>query len=435
MLTSKDITIEQIKERIKTTLLEKKNKLSSEISDGNRGFVSTPSRSHRILKESIIKKFINYGLRHKKIIKKIPILGSISKKLYHSLLYGSLQNDNPQSSTQEKKNFKSTIKKIPVVGYLIWWIYMVLKAPLKIRELYSEVNGLKNRDEALESKIRELYSEVNGLKNRDEALESKIRELYSEVNGLKNRDEALESKIRELYSEVNGLKNRDEALESKISELYSEVNGLKNRDESYKRLGTDWAEFYSKEITKEDMEGNINHHRYFIDLIFDWANKRSDHHTLKLLEIGLGTATMSIYLSKRSFEVVGLDLDPLIVAKAIETNNKLGGHAKFIAMDAFDLPKFFKENTFDIAFSQGTMEHFDNDALKKILEAQLAVAKHVIFSVPSVNWPREDFGNERKMTVEEWEKLLKDFRLMVNHISYYQEGDLHIAVVVSNQEK
>ncbi len=373
MLTSKDITIEQIKERIKSTLLEKKNKLSSESSDGNRGFVSTPSRSHRILKESIKKKFINYGLRHKNIIKKIPLLGSISKKLYRSLLYSSLHNnDNPQLSTQEKKSFKSIIKNIPVLGALIWWVYMVIKAPFKISGLYSEVNGLRNRDES---------------------------------------------------------------LESKISGLYSEVNGLRNRDESDKRLGTDWAKFYSKEITKEDMEGNINHHRYFIELIFDWANKRSDQHTPKLLEIGLGTATMSIYLSKRSFEVVGLDLDPLITAKAIETNNKLGGHAKFIAMDAFDLPKFFKENTFDIAFSQGTMEHFDNDALKKILEAQLAVAMYVIFSVPSVNWPQEDFGNERKMTVEEWEKLLKHFGLKIEHISYYQEGDLHIAAVITSGDK
>lgn len=353
MSTRQDITIEQIKEKIRRSLIEKRDiggRLELEENKnlyGNKDFISSS-----LSLKSLRGKFINYGLRQKNIIKKIPILDSISKKLYHSLSYGFLQNDNPQPSTQEKKNFKSTIKKIPIVGYLIWFIYMVLKSPLK------------------------------------------------------------------------------------ISELYSELIGLKNRDESDKRLGTNWPKFYSKEITKEDMEGNINHHRYFIDLIVDWANRCSDHHIPKLLEVGVGTtATMSIYLSKRSFEVVGLDLDPLRVAKAIETNNKLGGYGKFIAMDAFDLPKFFKENTFDIAFSQGTMEHFNNDELEKILNAQLAVAKYAIFSVPSVNWPQKDFGNERKMTAEEWERMLKYFGLKIEYISYYQEGDLHIAAVITSGDK
>ena len=374
MSTRQDITIEQIKEKIRRSLIEKRDiggRLELEENKnlyGNKDFISS-SLSLKSLKG----KFINYGLRQKNIIKKIPILDSISKKLYHSLSCGFLQNDNPQPSTQEKKNFKSTIKKIPIVGYLIWCIYMVLKSPLKISELYSELIGLINRDVA---------------------------------------------------------------LESRISELYSELIGLKNRDESDKRLGTNWPKFYSKEITKEDMEGNINHHRYFIDLIVDWANRCSDHHIPKLLEVGVGTtATMSIYLSKRSFEVVGLDLDPLRVAKAIETNNKLGGYVKFIAMDAFDLPKFFKENTFDIAFSQGTMEHFNNDELEKILNAQLAVAKYAIFSVPSVNWPQKDFGNERKMTAEEWERMLKYFGIKIEYISYYQEGDLHIAAVITSGDK
>jgi cyclopropane fatty-acyl-phospholipid synthase-like methyltransferase len=155
----------------------------------------------------------------------------------------------------------------------------------------------------------------------------------------------------------------------------------------------------------------------------------------RLLEIGVGTATMSIYLSKSYFEVIGLDSDPIIVAKAIETNKKLGGYAKFITMDAFNIQTFFKEKSFDIAFSQGTMEHFNNEKLKKILEAQLHVAKYVVFSVPSINWPTEDFGNERRMTVEGWKTLLQDFGFRIEHLSYYQEGDLHIAIVLSCSDK
>lgn len=236
-------------------------------------------------------------------------------------------------------------------------------------------------------------------------------------------------KICQLFANVSELTKRDAALETKMSRLLTEVKGIGKGSEI---LSADWLKFYSREVTKEYMVENIEHHRYFIDLISDWANRVSSNHTPRLVEIGLGTATMSIFLSKRYSEVIGIDIDPLIVAKAMETNNRLGGHAKFIAMDAFDFQKLFRENTFDIAISQGTMEHFDNDALGKMLKAQLAVSKLVIFSVPSVNWPQEDFGNERKMTIEEWEKLLKDFGVKIEHISYYHKDDLHIAAVITS---
>jgi hypothetical protein len=34
------------------------------------------------------------------------------------------------------------------------------------------------------------------------------------------------------------------------------------------------------------------------------------------------------------------------------------------------------------------------------------------------------------MSVNEWEMLLKSFGYTVEHISYYQEGDWHIACVI-----
>ena len=209
------------------------------------------------------------------------------------------------------------------------------------------------------------------------------------------------------------------------------LEGHNVRIESLGPPEADWAKFYSKKITKEDMVANIEHHRSFIDMICDLAHKASGGGVPKLIEIGLGTATMSIYLSKRPYEVTGLDLDPRIVVKAIETNKALGGYAKFITMDAFDMPRYFREDSFDIAFSQGTMEHFDNEELERMLKAQLTVAKYVAFSVPSVNWPQEDFGNERKLAVEEWETMLKKSGFAVKHLSYYQTGDLHVAAVIS----
>jgi SAM-dependent methyltransferase len=130
---------------------------------------------------------------------------------------------------------------------------------------------------------------------------------------------------------------------------------------------------------------------------------------------------------------VGIDNEQFIVRKAIEVNKRLGGYAKFILMDAFDLD-LFKDECFDIAFSQGTMEHFDNDQIINLLKKQVKVARYVLFSVPSVNWPKREFGNERKMTIEEWKVLLKDSGMRILHLDYYQDKS-QIACVLEDASR
>jgi chaperonin cofactor prefoldin len=335
------------------------------------------------------------------------------------------------------------IKKVPLASTIFFWLYRLLRLPSRFHQLsqhfkvvLSEVGGLQAQESSHSSAIEGLQSQFNSLSSFIKTLQSQNSSIFLTIRELKDREsslsaaaETLQSQNSSIFAAIREVEAQERSRSSVIEGLQSQLASLSSA--GGKRISSDWAKFYSREITNEDMAKNVEHHRYFIDLVSEWANKASNTRIPKILEIGIGTATMSIYLSKRYFEVVGLDLDPLIVAKAIETNNKLGGHAKFVAMDAFDLSKFFKENAFDIAFSQGTLEHFDNEKLKQILEAQLPIAKCVILSVPSVNWQQEDFGDERKMTVEEWKKLLNDFELKIEHISYYQEGDLHIAIVIS----
>jgi len=213
-------------------------------------------------------------------------------------------------------------------------------------------------------------------------------------------------------------------------------DAILERDEEHlnydKNLDNKWRELYKLNISEDLLKNNIDHHNYIIDLISKYAIQLSQNSIPRLAEVGIGTATMSIHFSKIFYDVLGIDIDPIIVSRAMDANKRLGGYAKFICLDAFDLQKFFKERLFDVAFSQGTMEHFDNDNIKKIIDAQLHIAKCVIFSVPSINYPYSEFGNERKMNISEWEVLLKSFGYTVEHIAYYQEGDWHIAVVISS---
>lgn len=191
---------------------------------------------------------------------------------------------------------------------------------------------------------------------------------------------------------------------------------------------TNWENYYDYEIQRTDLEENINHHKEFITLIIKYARKSAQEKIPRLMEVGIGTATMSIYFSELSFEVIGIDNDISIIHKAIKTNEKLGGYAKFILMDIFDL-KIIKSGYFDVTFSQGTMEHFNNEMIYETIEKQLGVSSFVIFSVPSKYYPKREFGNERKMTLEDWNFILKGGGFNVIESSYYQEK-MHIYCVI-----
>jgi len=194
-----------------------------------------------------------------------------------------------------------------------------------------------------------------------------------------------------------------------------------------------WENFYSEDAGESFLRSNAQHHEYFVRLIEKYAERKTGE-VPRLIEIGIGTGTLSIFFSRRPYNVTGIDKAPFIVSKAVERNRRLKGSAKFSCMDALDIARHFEENAFDVAFSQGLLEHFDDAGIQNLINAQLKVARNVVFSVPSIHWPNTDFGDERKMTLEQWKTLLGNFGFRPDHISYYQQGDLHIAVVIRREE-
>ena len=219
-------------------------------------------------------------------------------------------------------------------------------------------------------------------------------------------------------------------LEEVKTEFREELNRIvKMLDLNDSSLST-WANFYNKDVTEDFLTLNIDYHERFISLIKEIAQKAANGKVPKLLEVGLGTATMSIYFSRYSFEVVGLDNDPNVVRNAINVNMDLGGYAKFILMDAFDL-NMFKKDYFDVAFSQGTMEHFNDAEIIEMISKQLEAAKYVIFSVPSIYYPHKEFGNERKMSKEDWEMILKKGDFNIISLDYYKESQ-HIVCIIGS---
>ena len=69
------------------------------------------------------------------------------------------------------------------------------------------------------------------------------------------------------------------------------------------------------------------------------------------------------------------------------------------------------------AFHRVFFEHFTDDDIRKLLKEQLRVSRKALFSVPSLWYPRQDFGDERLMKKEDWLRILSEFKL--EKASYY----------------
>ncbi len=167
----------------------------------------------------------------------------------------------------------------------------------------------------------------------------------------------------------------------------------------------DWHSYYEAEINLEGLIGNLYGQREFLAAIKKINPKN-------ILEVGTGSGGMAIFLSWLGFDVTSIDVDPEVIRKAQAEAARWNSPAKFEVADTFSLP--YHDQTFDLVFHQGLMEHFDDTSIHNMLNEQLRVSRQVIFSVPNSFYMRRDFGNERLMTQDQWEKILSPYKILIS---------------------
>ncbi len=163
-------------------------------------------------------------------------------------------------------------------------------------------------------------------------------------------------------------------------------------------MAKNWATFYSKSFDFEFLIRNTYVHLDMFKSIYNERPKR-------LLEVGVGSGSMSIFWSYLGLKLFALDNDPRVLEKAKYMSKSLNGNVKFVYGDAFKLP--FKDNSFDVIFHQGLLEHFSDEEIIRLLNEQLRVGKVAVFSVPNNFYKEKDFGDERLLSKKNWDKFLK----------------------------
>lgn len=83
----------------------------------------------------------------------------------------------------------------------------------------------------------------------------------------------------------------------------------------------------------------------------------------RTLELGCGTGTNSVWLAQQGFEVAGVDVAPLAIARATERAHAAGVKANFVVADVFRLPDF--GGPFEFFFDRGCYHAVRRDAPHK----------------------------------------------------------------------
>ena len=121
-----------------------------------------------------------------------------------------------------------------------------------------------------------------------------------------------------------------------------------------------------------------------------------------------GTQPISLTAEAISAGETAVDIDDEILhlAKNIVKKSSFSEMPKFEIMSILNLQ--YKNKSFDVAFSNGVLEHFTDDEIIKILMEEMRIADIVIFGVPSKYFNDDEFmhGDERYLTREEWRTLI-----------------------------
>ena len=196
--------------------------------------------------------------------------------------------------------------------------------------------------------------------------------------------------------------NTEEEIIRKITKKIDEIIDDKKKSEDDK-----WYELYKIDIEEFDkpddyIKYKLKYKKKFVNRVIKYAKNK------KVIEMGCGTGLMAGYLQKLGLEVVALDLSQPVLDYAcrIAKQSNIISPCKYQQGDILNLE--YRKNSFDVSYSNGVLEHFNDEEIIKILKQQMNISKYVIFGIPSTYFDMSEkmLGNERGLTLKEWLTLI-----------------------------
>lgn len=176
----------------------------------------------------------------------------------------------------------------------------------------------------------------------------------------------------------------------------------------------DWYDIYIDEIKlKKDairyVDYKIKNKKKLINLIKKYSKRK------KIMEAGSGTGIISTYMASLGYDVTEVDIDDKILNLAKDISKKYikKGEPRFVKKDLLELD--FKSKEFDVIFSNGVLEHFSDEDIKKILKNELEQSSFVIVGVPTTFFNQNEalHGDERFLKLSYWRNIFKSSNAII----------------------
>lgn len=137
----------------------------------------------------------------------------------------------------------------------------------------------------------------------------------------------------------------------------------------------------------------------------------------KLLEAGFGSGNTGILLSDIGYDVTLLDIEKGLIDSF---QKRFPGHVpsckiKIVMGDILRLP--FVDNSFDLVYHQGVLEHLNDASIIYALQEQARVGRMIVIDVPNNKYPDRPFGDERLISNRKWFQLFREAGLEIIEVS------------------
>jgi len=188
-----------------------------------------------------------------------------------------------------------------------------------------------------------------------------------------------------------------------------------------------WDNFY-REIcgSKKLLEGNILENSPHITEIARYVSPGDS-----ILEIGTGTGVLAAPLASAGIKVTSIDNNAEVLRMAGINARVLGVEIEYKEADAFKLP--FANQEFKVSFSGGLLEHFNNEDIGRLIAEHQRVAEVVVVTVPIKGGNPVNYGDERWLTMEEWESLLKPMGVVKGFTYGHEPNGCFTFILASKQ--
>lgn len=205
-----------------------------------------------------------------------------------------------------------------------------------------------------------------------------------------------------------------------------------------------WSELYDNEINKTSVDNYICNKLKTKKSVIRLINKYATNH--KIMELGSGTGILALQLSTLGNYVTALDLDEDMIklSKNYFLNKFNNAKINYICADIRD---FNPSEIFDVIYSIGILEHYNDFEIIDLINKQISISRIVIFGIPTKYFDenKKMYGNERYLPIKYWRKLVKKsgcrikeetsyhylnfFRRIINYKKYFKPNPVHVFVI------